>query len=253
MVRLPTSQISKKGARAFKGRLFFACLALASAILAAGASAQGQRPTRKLDEAPLRPLMAQGVEAVKARKPAEAIRLFEEIDRKFSAAYANGPRVFCSRGPQETVLYLSISAAEKTNAVAISPLWCDAIYLKAYSLVELKRPAEAAKELDRVLKLAPNNSQYLNERAELYTRARNFDAALAMFKQAEHDSAFAPNPQAATAFKSRGCRGVGYVLVELGKLDEAEANYRRCLSIDPKDRKSFRELGYIAAKKAERK
>jgi tetratricopeptide (TPR) repeat protein len=212
-----------------------------------------RRPTRQLDEAPLKPLMAEGVQAVKARKPAIAVKIFDEIDQKFRAAYANGPRVYCSRGPKETVLYLTKSTAERGSAITISPLWCDAIYLKAYSLTELGRPADAAKELDRVLKMAPNNSQYLNERAHLLTQARDFPAALAMFKQAEQDSALMPDPKVANEMKSKACRGIGYALTEMGKLDESTANYMRCLTIDPNDQKSKDELAYIARLKTRKK
>lgn len=221
--------------------------------LAAAGSAQADRPRPRLDEAPLRPLMSEGVAALKAGKAAEAVAIFERIDQSFSAAYRQGPRVFCSRSPKESLLYLETSAAEKGGAIAISPLWCDAIYLRAYGLVELGRAAEAANELDRVLKLAPHNAQYLNERAELLMRARAFDAALGMFRQAEQDASLSPDPQAARTMQSRGCRGIGYTLVELGRLDEADATYRRCLTIDPKDRKSILELGFIAQKKAGRR
>ena len=40
-------------------------------------------------------------------------------------------------------------------------------------------------------------------------------------------------------------RGEGYCLVEQGKLDEAEAIYRKALEANPKDQKSQGELRYI--------
>jgi tetratricopeptide (TPR) repeat protein len=132
-------------------------------------------------------------------------------------------------------------------------LWCYAIYLKAYCLIDLRQPADAARQLDRALSMAPRNSQYLSERAELFTRARDLDASLAMFKQAEESAELTPNPNSARNLRSRACRGVGYVLVEQGKLDEAEANYNRCLGIDPEDQKSKNELGYIAQVRAKQR
>lgn len=39
---------------------------------------------------------------------------------------------------------------------------------------------------------------------------------------------------------------MGYALSEMGRLDEAEANYRECLKIDPKDKGAMNELLYIA-------
>jgi len=40
-------------------------------------------------------------------------------------------------------------------------------------------------------------------------------------------------------------RGLGYVLVELGRLDEAEEKYRQCLAADPNDVKAKNELAYV--------
>lgn len=80
-------------------RIVFGALAvlLASSFSLALAE-ETRKPTRQLDEAPLKPRMTEGVQAVKARKPAIAIKIFDEIDRKFSEAYANGPRVYCKIG-----------------------------------------------------------------------------------------------------------------------------------------------------------
>jgi Flp pilus assembly protein TadD len=44
---------------------------------------------------------------------------------------------------------------------------------------------------------------------------------------------------------TRAWRGQGYCLVEQGKLNEAEAMYRKCLALDPKDNKARGELEYI--------
>jgi Flp pilus assembly protein TadD len=51
----------------------------------------------------------------------------------------------------------------------------------------------------------------------------------------------------------RARRGLGYVLVELGKLDEAEKKYQQCLVDDPKDRKAAAELEYVRGLKAKAK
>ena len=207
----------------------------------------------QLDEARFAPLIDQGFAAVKAGKPADALAIFTEIDEEFSAAYASGPRVYCSHNPRETVINMTRAAADSQDAVSIGATWCDAIYFRAYSLIDLSRPAEAASELDRALKMSPDNPQYLNERAELLMRARRLDEALAMFKQAETDHVYMTSDPSALAMQSRSCRGIGFVLTEQGKLDESEANYRRCLTLDPNDQKSKDELAYIAQLRQKKK
>ena len=158
-------------------------LVAAAALLAyplGGAFAdEAPKLAARLDEAPFAPLMDQGFAAAKAGKPADALAIFTGIDEKFAAAYAAGPRVYCSHNARETVINMTSAAADSQNAISIGGTWCDAIYLKAYSLIDLGRPAEAASELDRALKMSPDNPQYLNERAELLMRARHLDEALA--------------------------------------------------------------------------
>ena len=55
--------------------------------------------------------------------------------------------------------------------------------------------------------------------------------------------------------KRQSCarRGQGYVLVELGKLDEAEEKYQQCIAANPNDNKAKAELDYIRERKAKRK
>ena len=141
----------------------------------------------RLDEAPFAPLMDQGVAAVKACKPADSLAIFTGIDEKFTAAYAAGPCVYCGHNARETVINMTRAAADNKDAISIGETWCDAIDFKAYSLIDLNRPADAASELGRALKMSPDNPQYLNERAELSMHTRHLDEALAMFKQAETD------------------------------------------------------------------
>jgi Flp pilus assembly protein TadD len=45
-------------------------------------------------------------------------------------------------------------------------------------------------------------------------------------------------------------RGRGFVLTELGRLDEAEAAYRESLKIEPDSERAKNELQYIARLKA---
>ena len=51
----------------------------------------------------------------------------------------------------------------------------------------------------------------------------------------------------------RARRGQGYVLVELGKLDEAEKKYQQCLAANPNDANAKAELQYVREQKAKGK
>lgn len=225
---------------------------LAALIAASPAAAQTPPPTRRLDEQRFAPQMAEMIDLMKAHRFADAVARADEIDRAFTDAHRNGPVAYCSRGGGETLLELTQASTRNVSAVAIGTTWCEALYMKAYALVELGRPADAATVLDRVLTLAPFHSVYLSERGELRLRAKQFDAAMETFRRAEEHAGLTPNADAVRSQKARACRGIGFALIELGRLDEAAENYRRCLTIDPGDRKSLQELGYIASLKAKK-
>lgn len=236
----------------------FGCGATSIALalgFALAARAEGvSLPLDSLDEGALRSELVRGLEAVKAGKSADAVAIFDGVDQKLTAAHTGGPRVFCGHGADEIALYMLKAASDGGgDAIAVDGLWCDAIYYEAYALSELSRFADAAKLLDRVLKMAPDDSLYLNERAELLTRERQYDPAIAMYQLAEQDSKYMVGDGNSRTVESVACRGIGYILVEQGKLDEADANYRRCLTLDPNDQKSEAELGYVAQLKAKKK
>jgi Flp pilus assembly protein TadD len=60
---------------------------------------------------------------------------------------------------------------------------------------------------------------------------------------------FSP-PEAQNIELSRAWRGLGYVCVEQGKLDDAEKMYRQCLDLDAKDSRAVNELQYIQGVRA---
>jgi tetratricopeptide (TPR) repeat protein len=208
--------------------------------------ARAANPPSEPNGATYEALLREGTDAVRANRPADALKALDQIDEHYKAAYRGDRKVFCSHKADETLVYMTKSAVQNHSAVAISGVWCDAIYLKAYVLIDLNRLDEAALELDRALELAPEYPQYLNEKGHLLSVRRQWDEAIAMFKRAEQDHAYSSSPADSLALQTRACRGIGYALTEERKLDEAEANYRRCLTINPGDEKSKGELRYIS-------
>ncbi len=59
-------------------------------------------------------------------------------------------------------------------------------------------------------------------------------------------------PEVKTRELTRALRGTAYVDVELGRLDDAEALYVRCLALDPNDAKAAGELRYVRAQQSKR-
>src|SRR5262249_39777721 len=151
-----------------------------------------------------------------------------------------------------TLFYLLQAAASeksKSSAVVLSGNWGYAYYLKAYCLLDLGRANDAKAPLLRAVALAPQNAQFLGELGYIYQSEKNWPLALETFQRAENAAKEFSPEQSRNAELARAWRGIGYVLVELGRLDEAEAMYRKCLQLNAQDAMAQRELAYVLSQK----
>src|SRR6266699_1969892 len=80
----------------------------------------------------------------------------------------------------------------------------------------------------------------------------NWTKAERAYREAEDNTPLSPQASRADEL-GRARRGLGYVLVELGKLDEAERKYQQCLAANPNHNKAKKELEYVREQKAKRK
>jgi Flp pilus assembly protein TadD len=186
-----------------------------------------------------------------AGKPDKAVQTeIDPVIKYYEGKYSRESRkVYCARTSAETLAYLLEAASKTNNAVAIGPEWATAYFMKAYALIDLGRASEARTNLTRALELSPSNSQYLSELAHLYQTQKNWAQSQKLFVRAEECArTFSPD-KAKVQELTRALRGQGYNLVEMGKLDEAEAKYRECLKLDQNDRAALDELKYIKTRK----
>jgi tetratricopeptide (TPR) repeat protein len=158
-------------------------------------------------------------------------------------------RTYCARSAPESLFYLFDSAKEKNGAVVLPQSSCYSIFLKGFALIDLNRSDEAKAYLERAVAMAPSNSHFLGELGEWYKNRHDLDQAWTYFKRALDASEMSP-PERKTFDKTRALRGEGWILVERGKLDEAEQLYRRCLELNPDDSHAKAELDYIAQQRA---
>jgi Flp pilus assembly protein TadD len=153
-------------------------------------------------------------------------------------------KLYSSRSPAETIVYMALASSLGTEATAVSSTCSDAYYFKAYANVDLGRLDEALNIIQQALVWSPMNARIMSEQGHLYQLKKQWGEALDSFTQAEDSATLGPE-DSATAELLRAKRGVGFALTELGRLDEAEAKFMECIEIDKADKKALNELEYI--------
>jgi tetratricopeptide (TPR) repeat protein len=206
-------------------------------------------------------LLEQARALIDNKKSQAGIEKCDKVIAAFQAYYGKSAhKIYCARNPTESAAYLITAAAAMTkgtfdkgkkDAITLSSTWANAFYVKGYALQELGRLADAKAALQKAIEFSPQHSQYLSELGSLYVLEKNWAEAMKTFTSAEDNAPISPDDRKADDL-GRARRGIAYVLVELGKLDEAEKKYQQCLKDDPNDTKAAAELEYVRGLKAKR-
>jgi len=189
------------------------------------------------------------IDQMKAKQGETALAGYSALIADYERLYAAEKRtLYCADSDGEARAYVpGITTADK--ATFVEKFWCTALWGKAFALVDLQRVNEAIPHLTRAVAMAPERAQYLAELGYVYQALKDFRTSLDLYTRAVDAAPLAPDPDFQLG---RALRGVGFDLIELGRWDEAEAAFRRALSINPNDEKSKGELEYIAKNKPKR-
>lgn len=220
------------------------CLAM---IAGCAAQKAATAPAAKEPDAEQIKLLQDAALAVKAGMPEQAIdNALNPVIAAFEQRWGHSERqVYCARTQTEVILYMGRAVQQHRDAIAIGQVWAEAYKLKAYALVELHREAEARAALDKALELSPENAMYLEELGAMYEREKNWPKALETFQHAEVAAQTFSPPQTKDDELARAWRGIAFVYVEQGRLDDAERLYLRCLELDKNDQRASGELRYV--------
>jgi tetratricopeptide (TPR) repeat protein len=216
-------------------------LMLGAAPIAVQAASQ---PATAADSQDIR--LSQALEAMLAKKNDLALQLLDPFLADTEARYASEKRqIFCADGPEETLLYLAGAAAAKPSrgAVAIPANWCLGLWAKGYILIDMGKPEAGIPFLQKAIAMRPQRSQYLGELGFAYQQLRDWPASLDAYQRAEA-AADGPGPDRVRDL-GRAWFGRAYVMVELGRWDEAEALLQKCLKLDPNNVHAKNELEYL--------
>ena len=185
-----------------------------------------------------------------AKRPADAILVIDPALAEQERVHAGEKRlIYSAHSPSQLLAYAMEGATQKRDTVVLGGGWSSLLFLKGYALIDLGRSDEARLYLERAVAMSPMHAHYLSELGEWYKVHKDWAQAYTYFERAYGNAAVSPEAEIVTE-KSRARRGMGYTLVEQGKLKEAEKAYRDCLKINPQDTAAQAELVYIRDLKA---
>jgi tetratricopeptide (TPR) repeat protein len=195
--------------------------------------------------------LVQGQKAVERGELELAIAaFFDPVIEHYARLYRDpSRRVYAARNQTQVIIYTALPNPQKKPVDVLDGTWSDAYLMKAYVLTELRRVGDAQAALEQAIELSPLSAQYISELAFTYQAQGDCARSIESYKQAESVVELGSDDSTKVADLTRALRGQGYCLVELGKLDEAEALYHRCLKVDPGDTKARGELEYIKKKR----
>ena len=180
-----------------------------------------------------------------AGKVAESLPVLDQAISYHSRRYADEKRqIYCGGSSSETIAYMGMAAAAKRDAVAISPDYCDALFMKGYALIDQGSVPDGIVLLEQALKMAPEHAHYLNELGYAYQQLKDWPKSLAAYQHARDAAGLAEKDQVIEE-RCRALRGMGFAYIERAEWDAAEQAFRDCLKIDPTNTKSQGELIYI--------
>jgi len=121
----------------------------------------------------------------------------------------------------------------------------EALQIKAYIYSDLKEYGKALEYLEEVQSVAPTSAKGFIEQGYIFSQYKLNDLATSAYVKAEFLARKYPEGQLSE--RASALRGMGFILIEEGKLDEAKAHYEQSLEIDPGSKVAINELKYIAS------
>lgn len=197
--------------------------------------------------------VARAGDLLRQHKADEALDLLKPIVTRTQSGIAEAQGkglAFCAGDMAETILYSAMAAAAKKDAAVFAPAQCMAIYLTAFALNEKQQTAGAIALLQKLVELSPANAQFAIELGFTLRASGDNTKAKAAYEQALAAAEMAPDQDNRKLYRAAARRGLGYLLIEAGDLDAAEAMYRKSQEDQPDSPVAKAELDFIRETRA---
>jgi tetratricopeptide (TPR) repeat protein len=139
------------------------------------------------------------------------------------------------------VLWQQEHGASLKNIQCVANAYPRAYYYLGFLGVKRKQYQRALEYLEAGQQLEPLNPRFALEKAQALIHLKRFDEAAAQYDQCAQLSPWVSNHELAVSL-----RGRGFLLIELGGLDDAERAFADSLKIEPGNGVALNELAYIA-------
>ena len=228
-------------------RSFWAALALVFA-----SPALAQAPQETPEQAARSAKLGQAIAAIQSQKPAEATAILQPLLVDYEKLYAGEKRkIYCAHNPKQAILYMAEAGAAKQEAIAIDSGWCIALWARGFALIDMQQLDAAVPFLERAVALSPSHAHYLSELAYAYQTQKKWQLSYDVYGRAAAAAALEEGDQRKRSLR-RAWFGMGFDLIELGRLDEAEKLFNQCLELFPDDQKVKDELQYVREQRAKK-
>jgi tetratricopeptide (TPR) repeat protein len=246
------------GTSAAAAAILIAALGMvSSALLAAPGAAPA--PTA-LSPEQIAKLLEEGTNILNQGNAELAIKnYFEPVNQSFMRQTAKAgayDEIYASHSATETAAYTTKVAKENEgqakplNLVTVDGAWADALILKARALAKLNRVPEAMSALNQASTLSPAYPPVWLEMGALYRDQKDWERSFKAYKTAENDAGAIEDKAKQTEALASALRGQAVAMIELGRLDDAETLYKRCLKMNPADAAATDGLAQVQARRA---
>ena len=187
----------------------------------------------------LRDKVAEAVTLIRQNKFSESERKLQKVQKKYEASFDRSLLQYS---------FLSQLEFDEFKASAPAPFeWIDwgykqCLQMQAFIASEHKDFNAALAILEKVEALAPVSADTAAERGYALNAIGNAKEALAAYERA---FALATRYPSQETYRGAALRGIGFSLIELHQLDEAESRFKQSLELEPDNQVALNELAYI--------
>ena len=245
-------QSGSSGIRGSAAAVFIALLGMMSSSLPAA-------PAAVLTPEQIAKLLEDGTNVLNQGNAELAIKnYFEPVNQSFmrqTASAGADDEIYASRNATETAAYAAKVAKENEGAakpahmVIVDGAWTDALILKARALAQLKRVSEAMSALNQAVVLSPGYPLVWVEMGSLYQAQKDWENSFKAYKTAENYAGAVEDKAKQGEVLASALRGQAVAMIELGRLDDAETLYKRCLKMNPGDTAATDGLAQVQARR----